>query len=246
MSKNKTHVLVLATARSGSSLLYTMLGSHSSLHCEAELFNPRELNKVFPTWWTAIIRQFPLFYVQYRMHRNKQNKPNYGFKLFPNQLKHIPSLIKQLQKRQFKVVCLRRNNIIKQAISLAIAVERDKWVVKSNNEYTNETITLKPEMVIQYIEFYKAQVKDIQEFSAICNPIWVDYETDLMLAENHPAFSKRICKALGYNEELLHSDVLPTDIRSDNERIANLNEILSYIEEVGYINEVQIYKTYNQ
>jgi hypothetical protein len=101
-------------------------------------------------------------------------------------------------------------------------------------------------MVIQYIEFYKAQVKDIQEFSAICNPIWVDYETDLMLAENHPAFSKRICKALGYNEELLHSDVLPTDIRSDNERIANLNDILSYIEELGYINEVQIYKTYNQ
>lgn len=246
MSKNETHVLILATARSGSSLLFTMLGSHSNLHCEAELFNTRELNEIFPTWWTAIIRQFPLLYVQYRMHRNKQFKPCYGFKLFPGQLKNISALINQLQKRHFKVVCLRRNNIIKQAISLAIALEQDKWVIKSKNEYTNKTFTLKPEQVVEYLQFYKAQVKDLQEFAAKCNPIWVDYEADLMHAKNHPAFSKRICNELGYKEELLHSDVLPTDYRSDNERITNLNEILNYLEQHGYINEVQLYKRYNQ
>lgn len=144
MVNKGSNIIILTSARSGSTLLYTLLGSHSQLHCESELFNYRELKKQYPGLVVKLIKLFPTLYIAYRMQQCKKIKPFYGFKIFNNQLEDIPRVIQTLHQKNFKLICLKRNNKIKQSMSYVIAIERDKWMVDNEKEYTNEVIRLSP------------------------------------------------------------------------------------------------------
>ncbi len=244
MANQGTNIIILTTARSGSTLLYTLLSSHSQLNCEWEIFNYRELKKDYSLWLVRLIKRFPMLYIAYRMRNSKKVKPFYGFKIFINQLNDIPRVIKQLQQKNFKLICLKRNNKIKQAISLVIAMERDKWLVENEKEYTNEVMQLSPEKVLKYLLLYRQQENQIRNMALPFNPIWVDYEEELLNNGNHATFSSRICRELGFATESLSSNILPTDKRPDNERILNLNEILDFIASKGYPGEVLVYRQF--
>lgn len=246
MAKQGTNIVILTNARSGSTLLFTLLSSHSQLNCEWEIFNYHELKKTYPLWLVRLIKRLPLLYVAYRMNKSLKFKPFYGFKIFINQLDNIPRFIKHLQQKKFKLICLRRNNKIKQAISFVIAIERNKWMVNNENDYTNTVIQLSPEKVLKYLIHYRQQDNQIQNIAAQFNPIWVDYEKELLNKDNRDAFSNRICRELGFATESLSSNILPTDKRPDYERIGNLNEILDYIAAKGYPDEVLTYRQFEK
>lgn len=246
MANKGTNIIILTSARSGSTLLFTLLSSHSQLNCEWEIFNYRELKKLYPSGLVYLIRRFPMLYIAYRMYKSKKVKPFYGFKIFNDQLKDIPRVIQQLQQKNFKLICLKRNNKIKQAMSLVIAMERDKWMVENETDYTNEVIQLSPEKVLKRLINYRKQDEQIRAMAAPFNPIWVDYEAELLSMDNRANFSDRICRELGFAPEFLSSKVLPTDKRPDYERIKNLNEILDFIASKGYPDEVLCYKQYEK
>lgn len=246
MVNQGTNIKILTSARSGSTLLHTLLSSHSQLHCEWEIFNYRELKKQYPLWFVKVIRRLPMFHIAYRMRKFKKVKPFYGFKIFTNQLRDIPHVIQQLQHKNFKLICFKRNNKIKQAISFVIAIERDKWMVNNEKDYTNEVIQLSPEKVLKYLIRYIEMDEQIRTMAAPFNPIWVDYEAELLNNENRAAFSSRICRELGFAPESLSSNVLTTDKRPDDERIKNLNEILDFIANQGYPDEVLYYNQFEK
>lgn len=241
LSVPTSNIIILTTPRSGSNLLCTLLDSHPQLKCAGEIFNQRELKKIYPSWFVKAIYRFPMLFIAYKSWRHAKQKPFFGFKVFPFHIYKMSPILKPLEKKGYRFIRLIRNDSLKKAISFTIAQNNDKWVVHSEAEYNQNTTHLDPNQVMNYLNYLKEQEAEIDKLLQNIPCILVDYEADLKNPNHRTIWSKHICQQLGLPEHSLTSNMLPTDKRPDHQRIDNLPEIFEFLSQHGFQQEVNYY-----
>lgn len=210
---------------------------------DGELFNRKELAKKFNTFQVWLIRTWPFLYLRYRNYKaSSRNKSVYGFKLLlPQWPYNINQGISNLVSKGYKPIYLFRRNKVAQLISIVIANQEKRWVVNSETEYSNEKITIDLELTKEKFDFLQVHTKELKEVCDAYPGLVLYYEDHLADANQLETLSSLVNPYLGIEPHPLVSNMLKTDLRSDRERIANLNEFLSLITELGFEKEVAYY-----
>ncbi|RWS06868.1 uncharacterized protein B4U79_00388, partial [Dinothrombium tinctorium] len=174
--------LILASPRSGSTLLTNFLKSSYEIDVAGELLNSNNS-----------IEEHPLNYL--KREWRKMTKKMKGFKLFPEQLVErnirFDDLINTLDVKT--VVVIWRKNILEQFVSLEIAEKTGVWHT-FDSPTTTEKIILNEDKLQDYVSIQKQYWRMIAEqWPLRVAPVFVNYED---LIQNTSSELKRIFDAL--------------------------------------------------
>lgn len=238
-----TKFIILTLGRTGSNYLCSLYSKHPQIQMDGELFNQREMAKKFNAVVVWLIRTWPFLYLRYRNHKaTKRNKSVYGFKLLLTQWPYnINQGISNLVSKGYKPIYLFRRNMVAQLISFAIANQEKRWVVNSANEYSNEKISIDLDLAQEKLALLNRYEKQLR---AVCDAypgLILYYEDHLANTNQLESLGSLVNSYLGVEPHPLVSGMLKTDLRSDRDRIANLNEFLSLLTNLGFNEEVAYY-----
>lgn len=210
---------------------------------DGELFNERELAKKFNPVMVRLIRTWPFLYLRYRNNKALSKKKSvYGFKLLLPQWPYdINQGISELVKKGYKPIYLFRRNIVAQLISIAIANQEKRWVVKSVNEYSEKKTIIDFDLAKEKLTLLTMHLTQLKAVSDTYPGLILYYEDHLANANQLETLGSLMNSYLGVESHPLVSGMLKTDVRSDRDRIANLNEFLSLLNDLGFEKEVAYY-----
>ncbi|MBU3676060.1 MAG: hypothetical protein FGM54_02625 [Chitinophagaceae bacterium] len=236
----QTHFVILTQGRTGSNLLCSLLNTNPAIYADGEIFNKKEQLKKHPSWWVNGIRHFPHWYIKHRA--SKTHKLAYGFKLLVEQWPQpIETGVQALIDRQFLPIYLFRKNTISQLISTVIANQQNRWVVNSEQEYHEAPIALNFDLAM-------FKMKQIEERTHTLNTLCQQYPGLNLYYEEHllnnrmfDFMGNEVCFYLNVPKAPMQTKMLKTDIRSDRERISNLDEFLAFMADAGYEQAVDYY-----
>jgi hypothetical protein len=230
----KTRFYIFGQGRTGSTLLVTMLDSHPQVHCEDELlFHPRLL---------------PMQYVRGKCGAARE--PVVGFHVKCYQLtrdqamKTARPFVDQLEQAGWKMIFLRREQVLKHAISPILAKARNLWHIGQGNQEQAppEAVSLNPAAVVGAIrgreKFARIEAEIVRDYDHL--PIV--YEQDLSTPEQRAQTSTRLCDYLGIESRQLSSPLKATTSKSIISSITNFDEIATAIRKEGlghYLEDVE-------
>jgi len=215
--------IIFGYQRTGSTLLVDLLNSHPLIECDGELL----LNRMFNP-------------DRYLCRRAKLSKAdNFGFKLLTphfdyqniNQPDHF---IQGLVGSGYKVIKLKRLNILRTAISLIYAINSGKFhFQRSSLNKAAPKIYIDLSELIEKIQWIEYSIS-VQEQAIFDIPhLEVIYEDDLVDPSRHQETVKRISNYLGIHNELVQTKwVKYSDDLSQT--ITNVDEIKSFIQNTKY------------
>ncbi len=123
--------VIFSQSRSGSTLLKDLVGSHPSIHCEGETLELSD-GYISNRYLLKICRRIPVPYFYFRkIHSQKEI---YGFTLFIYHTPYIKHSVHNLNRLGWKIIYLKRKDIINQAISNILA-KRSRYF----HNWTEET-----------------------------------------------------------------------------------------------------------
>jgi LPS sulfotransferase NodH len=181
---NVQRYVVLSTPRSGSSHLVQALEAHPHVACLGEIFNThggalRRLGQYNEHMMTLLAND-PLAYLQTLMDtwaKQPEAKPVFGFKMM---LHHDPRVIDHLvADPDWRVILLRRANVLAQWSSLQIAKITGEWSSKGKKRRAAEGIA-EPET--PRIEFKP------KAFEAYCAKLDARYDSIKQRVDGHMLF----------------------------------------------------------
>lgn len=238
-----TKFIILTLGRTGSNYLCSLYRKHPQIQMDGELFNERELAKKFNPVMVWLIRTWPFLYLRYRNNKALSKKKSvYGFKLLlPQWPYNFNQDIAKLVTKGYKPIYLFRRNMIAQLISIAIANQEKRWVVNSVNEYSEKKTIIDFDLAKEKLALLTLNLTQLKAVSEAYPGLVLYYEDHLANANQLETLGPLVNSYLGIESHPLVSGMLKTDVRSDRERIANLNEFLSMLNDLGYEKEVAYY-----
>lgn len=238
-----TKFIILTLGRTGSNYLCSLYSKHPQIQMDGELFNKREMAKEFNPVLVWLIRTWPFFYLRYRNKKAlRRNKSVYGFKLLLPQWPYdINQGISELVQKGYKPIYLFRRNMVAQLISIAIANQDKRWVVNSVNDYSEKKTIIDLDLAKEKLALLARNLTQLQAVSDAYPGLVLYYEEHLANANQLETLGLLVNSYLGIETQPLVSGMLKTDVRSDRERIANLNEFLGMLTDLGFEKEVAYY-----
>lgn len=224
--RGKTCFYIFGQGRTGSTLLVRMLDSHQDIHCEDELLFHRRL--------------FPLLYVKGKLGACAE--PVCGFHVKCYQItqqqgyKDARYFVERLQREGWKMVFLRRRDVVRHAISPILAKARNLWHTGVDTKARGDppSVVLKPEQVVgairmreDYGKIEEAIVRDFDHFPIV-------YEDHLQTDAQREEISKSLCHYLGVEKCPLPASLQPTTGSSMSDLVSNFDEIKTAIARAGY------------
>lgn len=224
--------IILCQARTGSSLLSELLNSHSAVHCDGELFNPKSIQKQWGQLGLLVAKKFPRLLVWYNYRKRK--KEHYGFKLILGQVQDALGFIQSLYKQGYILINLQRHDIIQTAFSACIAKQSGQWYINQEKNRVNEKMVIDKDALFLRIT-HALQQNELQN-KLIAHKKYIDvvYELDLLDKHKQAAFIPRICEQLAIPIESLNAITIKTHERPLSERVCNYNELIAEIKESDY------------
>ena len=225
--------VIFSLWRTGSNLLVNLLNSHPEVTCEGEIFLPF-INSRFK----KVI--LPHLYLKGRQSKSKTNTYGFSFKLyqkslFINILHGSPEkFIFNLFENGWKIIHIKRVNVLRQAISKIVASARGQWNDFSNKPIIRSKVNIECEKLIDEIKWFE-KLSHLEE--GILQPIphlRVVYENDLLRIEDHQKTADIVFRYLG-----LSSAPVKTNLRrvsSDNlsDSIENYEELMKSVHKTKY------------
>lgn len=224
--------IILCQARTGSSLLSELLNSHSAIHCDGEIFNPKSLQKQWGQLGLFVAKKFPRLFVWYNYRKRK--KEHYGFKLILGQVQDVESFVQSLYKQGYILINLQRHDIIQTAFSACIAKQSGQWYINQEQKRVNEKIVIdKNELFLRIT--HTIQQNELQN-KLITHKKYIDvvYESDLLDTHKQAGFIPRICEQLAIPIESLNAISIKTHERPLSERVSNYNELIAELKDSEY------------
>lgn len=138
--RNYQKILLLGTARVGSTLLQSYLNKHPEIYCEGEIYNTDHLkmygkaDKLKAQMNDDAIK----FLATYGYPKHSKKIKYAGFKLFYSHFKteKTKAIWRYLiQNKEIKIIHIKRRNLLRNFLSLKIAVKTNEW--RSFNENSN-------------------------------------------------------------------------------------------------------------
>lgn len=238
-----TKFIILTLGRTGSNYLCSLYRKHPQIQMDGELFNERELAKKFNPFLMWLIRTWPFFYLRYRNKKALRRKKSvYGFKLLLPQWPYdINEGIYELVQKGYKPIYLFRRNMVAQLISIAIANQEKRWVVNSVNDYSEKKTIIDLDLAKEKLALLTMNLTQLKAVSDAYPGLVFYYEDHLANVNQLETLGSLVNSYLGIAPHPLVSGMLKTDVRSDRERIANLNEFLGMLNDLGFEKEVAYY-----
>ena len=219
---DKTGFIILGQARTGSTLLQKLLDSHPDIQCEGELFNPAS-KYIKRSLMLRLLQWYPFPYLEYR--KRLSMKPVYGFKLHTHQIKSIQTRIRQLHQKGWKIIHLRRKNVVHQVLSLLIALKSKHWHRSEQEETPAYSISINPDEVLTAVGRRLEAFEEESVFLAEIPHLSVFYEDELLDDSNWDALAERLLNYLGLPWIQLSSELSRTDPRPYSEIVENWDEL---------------------
>jgi hypothetical protein len=184
---------------------------------------------------------FPLAYME--SHAVLAPVRTYGFKLMMPQLTHNlrvnpPSFLQQIEAKGWKIVNLKRRNLLRQAISYTVALQGREWHLKKADELKNSfppeaksaqaprRKTFLDVAVFQEILLWTEAQVQYQDYALGKTPhMTVTYEDDLLGEENQQRTANRIFEYLGLDPFQVQTEYVRTGSDDALSNIENSEEI---------------------
>jgi LPS sulfotransferase NodH len=137
-SKHYTKFVIFSTERSGSSLLVTLLKSHSNITCFGEIFNKTSVifsTPDYPPVNNSLVFKLrnlnPVKFIQDIIFKKySDNKKAVGFKIHYDQGQQYKSVLKYITNDPYvKIIFLNRQNMLETFLSKKLAYKTGVWFV---------------------------------------------------------------------------------------------------------------------
>lgn len=226
VNKPKIKFVIFCHGRSGSTLLLDLLNSHPQVSCDGEILS----RKVFSP--SALIKCRSLM----------SNKEVYGFKLLSYQIRDVQKMVnprsfmKAIHNKVYKVIFLRRSNLLRLVLSVLYAEFRNEWHHKiTDGEVSHLKMKVDVENMLKMLkeseETYRFEseiMKEIPHFSLI-------YEEDLENRNTHDATLNKITDYLKIANSVSSTpDVVKITPKRLEDFVENLAEVENALIENSY------------
>ncbi|MCW5983234.1 MAG: hypothetical protein KIT09_34405 [Bryobacteraceae bacterium] len=213
--------VIVAGLRTGSTLLVDLLDSHPEVRCEGELF-------------AASACPSPGDYLRERLRTVAARA--YGFHCKLGQVDSPMSwtFLKELHAAGWRIVHVRRRNLLRQAASAMIAQQRGVWHDRSGANAAAWQVHLDSKRFLQALGH--AELADIA-YRAVMDRLphlLVRYEDDLLRPEFHQATADRIFHFLGLPAAPVTARYCRSVSRPLADCIANFDEVVRAVRKTRY------------
>ncbi len=227
--------IIFAMWRSGSTLLAQLLNSHSEVFCDIELFlrfYKMDYNKTI---------LFPHTYIKGCASRFEEK--TYGFDLKLYQIKNcVPKskgtpkdFITKLHDNGWKIIYLKRTNLVRQAISNLVAHERQQWNDWQNKPIVRSKVAINDENLLNLIEDIEKLTAEEFEIIKDIPHIKVNYEKDLLRSDDHQKTSDQIFKYLGLNKHPVEARTKRLSFDNLEDVVENYSDVVNKLERTEYL-----------
>lgn len=222
--------LIYGQSRSGSTLLVKLISASPSIHCDGELFSRDYLSS--PTL-LRVYNHFPIPFIYQMRGRSKQDV--YGFKLLFYQVRYTRYWLRFLHQLGWKVIHIRRRNVVHQAFSSIIAQRSQQWHRRPEGEDRTNQVLIKPDQLERELTKRERWTAQELDFIGDLPRLTLIYEDDLLDANTWPATINKVSAYLGTPPFHAGSlDERKTDDRPYSMLIANYSELQLHFAESDY------------
>lgn len=214
--------VIFGRGRSGSTLLVSLLNSHSRISCLGELLRSRML--------------FPEAHRD-RMLGMASDKTHRGFKLLTYQITQVmrhradSGYLRRMADDGFRVIYVHRDNYLRLAVSNMYARMVGRFHSRgAAGGKTDERLEFPPGELIDWMSGAERRTDDEMRLLEQVPHVDVEYATDLEPPDARAATVERICAMLGVEPEPLETDLKRNTPRSLRDLIANYDEVHDAIE----------------
>jgi LPS sulfotransferase NodH len=220
----RTRFVIFAQARTGSTLLGDLLRSHSKIYCDGELFQDGKL-------------LLPSRYLTGRAVKSDQ--PVYGCQLKICQFVLIQkidtaSFLSRLYREGWKIIYLRRTNLLRQAISELVARRRNQWADFSKNPLQNKKLKIDSQQLMGLLEWRETMTRREKQALAGTSYLPLVYEDHLLNPIQHQQTLNRVFDYLDVETIPVKTRFHKTTTGQISDFIENYSEIESLIAQTGY------------
>jgi len=227
LPRPRTKFIIFAQGRSGSTLLVDLLNSHPDIHCDDEILNVKAYHKI----------RFIKLYIKARSMVTKLNKKSvYGFHVKIYQLTddHLilnpARFLKQLCSDGWIILYLKRNNILRQAVSNELAMQRRIYhLTKKDGGKKLGKVSVDCERILKMAEKRKDLLCQELEVLKDISHLTIEYEKDLLKEENHQKTADKIFQYLGLSSVQIDTSLSRTGKDNLDEVIENYVEFKNVI-----------------
>lgn len=214
--------LILALPRSGSNLLARLLNCHPDMCCDGEILLHAD---------HAVAAQ--------RVVAGVQNCANGGYG-FVFRLAHVQRgvqpfsyyFVTEYASKGWQLIYLKRQNLLRQAVSMMIGMERSKWHFETAP--TKRRYHIDCQTLLNTIRYLQLSNIAYDHLAATYNPLHLTYETDLLPKPRHQQTANRCFAHLNLPAAPVHSSL----VRASTERLAdsiqNYDEVVASVLAQGY------------
>ncbi len=155
---NYQKFVVIGTARVGSTLLQAYLNQHPNIFCEGEIYNTDHL-KIYGKKDKLLrkLKETPVQFVEeFGFPKHEKKIQSAGFKLFyehfrDKKTKKVWDFLSE--KKDLKIIHLKRENVLRSLVSLKIAYKTNKWRSFEQKEDENKQVILTKEECLERFNF---------------------------------------------------------------------------------------------
>jgi len=220
----RTKFIIFTIGRSGSSLLVSLLKSNPTIYCVGELLGKKII--------------FPEIYI--RQVAQRSSKEVFGFKLNTyhfrvQNIRDPVSFVGKLHQRGYKIISLKRENLLRQVISHMYAIERGKYHHKLSEgqqvltQITIEINDLQKELDL-FESFQRVENQILDNFPHFA----LSYEQDLAEETKQQETVNQVATFLDTHPAPVSTDFVKTTPKELSRIIHNYEEIRQYLVNTPY------------
>ncbi|WP_231506153.1 sulfotransferase [Planktothrix serta] len=216
--------VIFGRGRSGSTLLVSLLNTHSQIYCDGEILHD----------WVSFPR------LQINVCASRCQRPVYGFKLLSYQMRDIQPIINSTQfltnlyQHGYQIIYLRRRNLLTHAFSNINARQQKFHHQSSQGTIQNHKIYVDYQTLINWIEHSEQleqyEHKIIQNLPCLS----LIYEDHLLTPESQQKTADQIFNWLDLPPESVTTNfvkLMPSDL---SKRIVNYEELVTKLQQTRY------------
>ncbi|NET08657.1 MAG: hypothetical protein F6K16_28975 [Symploca sp. SIO2B6] len=223
--------IILTRERSGSTCLLDLLSFHSNILSDPHTFYN----------YTNLPREF-----KFKRVYSKKNIRGYKFKVQPSSfdttnqnLAKAEKGIKSLSDNGIFIIHLERENLIKQAVSWLMADSTKKQNYrKGERPIKLKSMYFDPDTLLKRIRIFES-ISNFEHKVLTNSPhLYLSYEKDLMLEENHQLVLDKICNFLDIKSSKVITRYARLSSGKLDESISNYEEIHDFLKNTKYFNQL--------
>ncbi len=226
---NTRPFVLFGTARTGSTLLKSLLNAHPAIHCDGELFNPTfwsrptRSQRLYKLW-----RVNPLPYIATRKFyiKLRTRRPVYGFKLFERHVAEPERLLLALQDKGWRIIYIRRRSVFARSLSAMVGKTTAHWISIGQSRGETLSVTIDPDEFMQIASFVYDQEIRCEAIMQAIPHLGIIYENHLQENLVWQSTLDQICDFLEIGRICADSPVHRTWRQPYREFVSNYAELV--------------------